>query len=127
MYELGQVQWRATNTVVILDPKINKEWLRKQGFFSLEKGRLRRDLIVVFSYRRGSYKEDRTRLLSEVHSKEKEVIGTVATREIPISYKEKLFTYTNSSQFTHRDCEISILEDCHSSAGQGPDLTESWK
>jgi len=50
----------------------------------------------VFNYLKGSYKEDRTRLFSDMHSKEKKRVVTVAIREIPVSYQEKLFTHTHT-------------------------------
>ena len=99
---LERVQRRATKMIkgLGLEHLSYKDRLRELGLFSLEKRRLRGDLIAAFQYLKGAYKQEGSKLFERVYNSR--------TRENGFKLKEgRLSWMLGESSFfsSHRVCK----------------------
>ena len=64
--QLEHIQRRVTKMIQGMEQLSYEDRLREFGLFSLEKRRLRGDLIVAFQYLQGNYRNEGDRLFSRV-------------------------------------------------------------
>ena len=68
MDRLVRIQRRATKMIKGPGSLLYEERPRELGLFSLEKRRLRGDLVTMFQYLKGGYKEDGDSLFTGSHT-----------------------------------------------------------
>ncbi|XP_064278193.1 uncharacterized protein LOC135301750 [Passer domesticus] len=110
MLLLQQAKWRATKMIKGLENVSYEERLRKMGLFSLEKTRIKADLIDVYEYLKGGFQEDGARLCSVMPSN-----GTrgnrqkLMQRKFHLSMRKNFFTVKLTTDWNRLPREIVEL------------------
>lgn len=95
-----QAQWQATTKVARGRSTWHQERLRESGLFSIKKRRLNGDL-ALYSYLRGSYGEDRARLVAGTPEQGRRQWTEAGTQETPVERKASLFYHRGDQTLEH--------------------------
>jgi len=104
---LERVQRRATKTVQGLGSLPYEKRLKELGLFSLQKRRLRGDLITVFQYLKCGYKEDGDHLSTRNHMEKTRGNGyKLLLQGFQLDTKAKFFTMRTISYWNNLPREV---------------------
>jgi len=104
---LERVQKRATNMMKELGSLPCEERLRELGLFSLEKRRLRENIINIYQYLKGGYKEDRDSLFARSHMEKMRGNGyKLLLGRFELDTRGKIFTVRAISSWNNLPREV---------------------